>query len=139
MDINPGKKLLVKLADSSAADRQRVEQLGPYVKSLARLEGIELIDDAATVTAAAAALVGQMRIVVPLAGLLDLEAEVQRLTKQRGRVEADLGTCRAKLANSQFLSNAPEEIVADQRGRAAELTVKLEQLDAQLERLRAAE
>ncbi len=139
MNINPGKKLLVKLADSSAVDRQRVDQLGPYVKSLARLEGIELIDDAATVTAAAAALVGQMRIVVPLAGLLDLEAELQRLTKQRGRVEADLGTCRAKLANSQFLSNAPEEIVADQRGRAAELTVKLEQLDAQLERLRAAE
>jgi len=139
MNINPGKKLLVKLAKSSAADRRRLDQLGPYVKSLARLEGIELIDTEASVNTAAAALVGQMRIVVPLAGLLDLEAEVQRLTKRRGRVEAELGKCRAKLANSQFLSNAPDEIVADQRGRAAELTVKLEHLDAQLERLRAAD
>ena len=139
LDINPGKKLLVKLAESSATDRRRLDKLGAYVKSLARLEGIELIEDDATVTAAAAALVGQMRIVVPLAGLLDLEAEVQRLTKKRGRVEADLDTCRAKLANSQFLSNAPKEIVAVQRGRAAELTLRLEQLDGQLERLRAAE
>jgi valyl-tRNA synthetase len=139
LDINPGKKLLVKLAESSATDRRRLDKLGAYVKSLARLESIELIEDDATVTAAAAALVGQMRIVVPLAGLLDLEAEVQRLTKKRGRVEADLDTCRAKLANSQFLSNAPKEIVADQRGRAAELTLRLEQLDGQLERLRAAE
>jgi valyl-tRNA synthetase len=54
-------------------------------------------------------------------------------------VEADLGKCRAKLADSQFLSNAPEEIVADKRGRSDELTLKLEQLDAQLERLRAPE
>ncbi len=80
-----------------------------------------------------------MRIVVPLAGSLDLEAEVERLTKRRGRVEAELGKCRAKLANSQFLSNAPDEIVADQRDRAAKLTMKLEHLDAQLEQLRAAE
>jgi valyl-tRNA synthetase len=59
--------------------------------------------------------------------------------KQRGRVEADLGKCRAKLADSQFLSNAPEEIVANKRGRSDELTLKLEQLDAQLERLRSPE
>ncbi|MEE9570931.1 MAG: class I tRNA ligase family protein, partial [Gammaproteobacteria bacterium] len=139
MDINPGKKLLVKVAESSAADRSRLDRHGPYLKSLARLEGIELIDDADTVSAAAVALVGQMRLVVPLAGLIDLDAEVERLTKQRGRVETDLGKCRAKLADSQFLSNAPEEIVANKRGRSAELTLKLEQLDAQLERLRAAE
>ena len=139
MDINPGKKLLVKVAESSAADRSRLDRHGPYLKSLARLEGIELIDDADTVSAAAVALVGPMRLVVPLAGLIDLDAEVERLTKQRGRVEADLGKCRAKLADSQFLSNAPEEIVANKRGRSDELTLKLEQLDAQLERLRAAE
>ncbi|MEE8094166.1 MAG: valine--tRNA ligase [Gammaproteobacteria bacterium] len=139
MDINPGKKLLVKVAESSAADRSRLDRHGPSLESLARLEGIELIDDADNVSAAAVALVGQMRLVVPLAGLIDLDAEIERLTKQRGRVEADLGKCRAKLADSQFLSNAPEEIVANKRGRSDELTLKLEQLDAQLERLRAPE
>jgi valyl-tRNA synthetase len=139
MDINPGKKLLVKVAESSAADRSRLDRHGPSLESLARLEGIELIDDADDVSAAAVALVGQMRLVVPLAGLIDLDAEIERLMKQRGRVEADLGKCRAKLADSQFLSNAPEEIVADKRGRSDELTLKLEQLDAQLERLRAPE
>ena len=138
MNISPGKKLPVKLAESSPTDRSRLDQHGPYLKALARLESIELVDATDTVSAAAA-LVGQMRIVVPLAGLLDLDAEVKRLTKQRGRVTTDLGKCRAKLADSQFLSNAPEQIVTEQQDRADELTQKLERLDAQLERLRAAE
>ena len=139
LDISPGKKLLVQVAESSAADRKRLDRHGPYVKSLARLASIERIDADETVSAAAVALVGQMRLVVPLAGLIDLDAELKRLMKQREQVAASLSQCRTKLANSQFLSNAPEEIVAKERHRADELTQKLEQLDTQLERLSAAE
>ncbi len=139
MNISPAKKLPVKLAESSAADRRRLDQHGSYLKALTRLESIELIDAAATVSAASVALVGQMHIVVPLAGLIDLDAEVKRLTKQRERLAADLDQCRTKLGNSKFVSNAPEEIVAKERRRADELTQKLEQLAAQLERLSAAQ
>jgi valyl-tRNA synthetase len=139
MDISPGKKLLVKVAESSAADRRRLDRHGPYLESLARLASIELIDADETVSAAAVALVGQMRLVVPLAGLIDLDAEVKRLTKQRERVAASLSQCQTKLAKPRFLSNAPAEIVAKERHRADELTQKLEQLDTQLERLSAAE
>ena len=136
MEINPGKRLPVKLAESSAADRRRADEHGVYLTALGRLEKIEVVDEATTVSGTATALVGRMRILVPLAGLIDLDAEMTRLTKQRQQAQADLDLCQTKLANSQFIGNAPAAIVTKTQDRATELTQKLAQLETQLERLR---
>jgi len=136
MEINPGKRLPVKLAESSAADRRRADEHGAYLTALGRLEKIEVVDEATTVSGTATALVGRMRILVPLAGLIDLDAEMTRLTKQRQQAQADLDLCQTKLANSQFIGNAPAAIVTKTQDRATELTQKLAQLETQLERLR---
>jgi valyl-tRNA synthetase len=136
MGINPGKRLSVKLAGSSAADRRRADEHGAYLTTLGRLEKIEVVDETTTVSGTATALVGRMRILVPLAGLIDLDAELTRLTKQRQQAQADLDLCQTKLANSQFVDNAPAAIVTKTQDRATELTQKLAQLETQLERLR---
>ncbi|MFL2547390.1 MAG: valine--tRNA ligase [Candidatus Rariloculaceae bacterium] len=137
MDISPGKKLPVKLADASDLDRARHEKHAAYLTALARLESIEVIDGSDSDSKAAIALMGKMRMLVPLEGLIDLDAEIARLEKQRGQVAADLGKAQGKLGNSQFVSNAPEAIVAKEKQRAAEFSEKIRQLDAQIERLRA--
>ena len=80
---------------------------------------------------------GRMTILVPLEGLIDLAAESERLEKQKRQAAADLEKTEQKLANPQFVANAPEAVVNEQRGRAEALEERLAQLDAQLARLKA--
>jgi valyl-tRNA synthetase len=136
MNISPNKLLPVRLAGSSAMDRARVERLRSYIEKLARIEDIDFIDDSTSLRGAATALLGELRILVPLAGLVDVNAEVERLAKQVARSGKDLDSCRRKLENAQFVDNAPPDVVAKERTRAEELGQRIVQLRAQLERLR---
>ena len=84
---------------------------------------------------AATALLGGMRILVPLAGLIDVALERERLDKQLARTKDDLQKCLRKLGNENFVANAPEEIVAKENARVAEFRQRAEQLEQQLARL----
>jgi valyl-tRNA synthetase len=136
-NISPSKPLPVKLADCSAEDRDRLSRNEAYIKKLAGLSSIETVAGDDAVSGAAAALLGRMRILVPLAGLIDVAAERERLTRQLERVTGDLAKAERKLQNEQFLANAPDDVVAKERTRAAELTERGTQLERQLERLAA--
>ena len=78
-----------------------------------------------------------MKVLVPMAGVIDADAEIARLTKQRGKIEADLAKSAKKLANPAFVDNAPAEVVEKERARAAEMEAALQRLEEQLERVRA--
>jgi valyl-tRNA synthetase len=136
MNLSPGKTLPVKLAGASATDRARVTANRAYIEKLARVADIELVDEGDAVRGAATALLGEMRILVPLAGLVDASAEIARLDKQLARARKELEACQRKLDNASFVNNAPAEIIAKERDRAAELTQRSEQLSAQLSRIR---
>ena len=135
MNVSPAKKIPLLLADSSATDRQRATLHADLLRSLARLAGIEVIDDGQEPSGVATALVGQLRVLVPLAGIIDIAAECARLTKQRERLEQDLRKARAKLANEQFVANAPAAVIQKERDREDELSSRIDALDAQLARL----
>jgi valyl-tRNA synthetase len=139
MDISPGKKLPVKLVDASDIDRARLKKHGAYLEALARLDSIETIDDPDAISKAATVLMGKMRMLVPLVGLIDLDAEISRLAKQRSQIAVDLSKAEGKLGNSQFVNNAPKDIVTKEKSRAKDFKQKLEQLDAQIERLQTAD
>jgi len=83
----------------------------------------------------ATALLGGMKILVPMAGLVDVAAERARLEKHRDKAAADLSKVSAKLSNENFVSRAPEAVVAKEKGRQQELQLEIEQLDAQLAKL----
>jgi valyl-tRNA synthetase len=70
-------------------------------------------------------------------GLIDVDAERQRLAKQRQKIEADLSRAEAKLANPKFVDNAPDDVVAQERERQRDFRHRLAQLDEQLEKLEA--
>jgi valyl-tRNA synthetase len=127
--------LTVRLADASEADRARVARHDAYLRKLAGLERIELVRAGEPVKGAATALLGTMKILVPLAGLIDVAAERERLGKQLARARDDLGKVRRKLDNRDFVANAPPEIVAKEQERIAELEQRSRQLEQQLARL----
>jgi valyl-tRNA synthetase len=135
MNISPAKRLPVLLADLDGRDEERLQRNRDYLKALARLERIESAAAAAADGAVATALVRQFHILVPLAGLIDVDAERARLNKQRGRLQQDLGKTAAKLANQNFVANAPPAVVQKERDRAADLSTQLQTLDQQLSRL----
>ena len=135
MSIAPGKRLAARLAGATSVDHARVRRLEPQLRSLARLDDIAFVDSADGVHGAATALVGQMTILIPLEGLIDIEAERARLGKQVQRAGDDLRRSRVKLANAQFLANAPAAVVDRERERAAALDERIAQLNERLARL----
>ncbi|HEX6998553.1 MAG TPA: valine--tRNA ligase [Gammaproteobacteria bacterium] len=135
MSIPRSTALTVKLAGASELDRARAAEHDTYLKKLANLSAIEIVEGEPPVRGAATALLGELTILVPLAGLIDASAERGRLGKQLERVRADLAKARAKLGNRNFTANAPQDVVAKERARAEELTQREAQLAQQLDRL----
>jgi len=135
MDIPPGKALPVILQNASADDRQRVARHSGLLQHVGRVESVTVLADGEEPPASATALIDELRLLVPMKGMIDVTAERRRLGKQRTRVEADLGRTRGKLGNPNFVSNAPADVVAQEKQRATEFERQLAQLDEQLERL----
>ncbi|MBE0599427.1 MAG: valine--tRNA ligase [Desulfuromonadales bacterium] len=137
MDINPGKQIPA-LLDCKSGDALAVMRTGErYIRALARVEtltygvGIERPAKAATQVA------GEVEILVPLAGLIDLEAEEQRLLKEIARLDKDVAMFEKKLANEAFVAKAPPEVLAKDRGKLAEAKDKAAILQRSLERIQA--
>ncbi|MEZ5473380.1 MAG: valine--tRNA ligase [Steroidobacteraceae bacterium] len=136
MDIAPSKRIPALLQNASAIDREYADSYAVYLERLAGLERVEFLAADAPAPEAATALVGELTILVPMAGLIDPAVEAERLAKRTGRLESDLGKLQAKLANASFVANAPPEVVAGDRARVAELESQRERLRVQLARVR---
>ncbi|MHB1058687.1 MAG: valine--tRNA ligase [Rhodanobacter sp.] len=135
MNIPPGKTIPLLLADGDAGDRARVAKFAGQIAFLARTEVPHWIEAGAGEPAAAAAVVGTLRVLIPLAGLIDLGAEKARLAKEIGRIEVEIRKCEGKLGNANFVANAPAEVVAQERQRIADWNTTLGALREQAGKL----
>jgi valyl-tRNA synthetase len=108
-----------------------------FLMTLARLASIRWLDDHETAPESAAALIGEMKLLIPMAGLIDKDAELARLQKELDKLTADIGRCEGKLANKDYVDRAPVHVVAKERERLVELAHNREQLQRQWERIRA--
>jgi len=135
MDIAPGRRLPLLLQGAGDDDRRLLQRHGRLVRDVGRIESVDFLDQGTEAPPSATALLGDMKIFVPMAGLIDVEAERSRLGKQAKKVEAELSRAEAKLANPRFVDNAPAEIVAKERDRETEFRRQLDQIREQLERL----
>ena len=136
MNINPSKRIPLFLSGACAQDLAYLEQYRPYLERLAGIESITVLARDETAPQSATALVGNMTLHVPMAGLIDASAEAERLHKLLARAEADLGKVRGRLANGSFIANAPAAVVEGERARQADLERTAISLTAQLERVR---
>ncbi len=135
MDISPGKLLPVLLQGASTADRQRAADHALLLQRVGRVESIAALAEGDEPPVAATALLGDLRLLVPMKGLIDVEAERARLLKQRKKVETDLQRSSGKLGDQKFVNNAPPEVVTLERQRVAEFEKTIVQLTEQLEKL----
>ena len=135
MDIAPGRPLSVLLQGASDTDQELLARHALYLKNLGRLADVRVLADDESPPPSATALLGAMKILVPMAGVIDVAAEKLRLEKKRGRGTHDLQKIQGKLENKQFLAKAPAAVLAKERQRFTELEREISQIDAQLEKL----
>ncbi|MDJ0709784.1 MAG: valine--tRNA ligase [Woeseiaceae bacterium] len=135
MDISPGKPLPVLLQHAGHEDRHRAESLAFLLQRVGRVESIRALGDGEEPPAAATALLGDMRLLVPMKGLIDVETERARLEKQMEKVRAELAKANGKLGNENFVNNAPPAVVSQERDRVTEFEKTLAQLEEQLQKL----
>ncbi|NUR23799.1 valine--tRNA ligase [Frateuria sp.] len=135
MNIAPGKTIPLLLAGGEAADRVRVAKFAAQIAFLARTEAPQWIEPGVDEPASAAAVVGSLRVLIPLAGLIDLTAEKARLAKEIARIEGEIKKCEGKLGNANFVANAPAEVVAQERQRIVDWGTQLEALREQAGKL----
>ena len=135
MDIPPGKGLNVLLQNFSAQDQVYFKNSQQYIYYLAKVENIEWIKDE-TAPESAITLVGEMKILIPLAGLIDKDAEIARLEKEIKKESSNLEKTQAKLNNPNFSDKAPKDVVEKERNRAEELQKKLAQLNEQVDKIK---
>ncbi len=100
-----------------------------------RIEQITILESGKEPPQSATALLGNMKILVPMAGLIDVEAECARLSRKRQKSLTDRMKSENKLGNPKFVNNAPEAVVDKERRRIDDLRIEIEQLDTQLEKL----
>ncbi len=135
MNIAPGKTIPLLLAGGDAMDRARAAKFAAQIAFLARTETPAWIEPGAAEPAAAAAVVGSLRVLIPLAGLIDLGAEQARLAKEISKIEGEIKKCEGKLGNANFVANAPAEVVAQERQRIVDWNTQLAALQEQAEKL----
>ena len=135
MNLKPSLRVPVLAQNAGERERALVRAHGRYLTAGAGLSGIAYLDGGEVVPNAATALLGDMKVLIPLEGLVDLAAERQRLRKQIDRQTRDLDRCETKLGNDSFVARAPPAIVDKERTRARELSTALGKLRAQLEAL----
>jgi valyl-tRNA synthetase len=135
MDIPPGKPLPVILDNASEADERRTNEHASLLQRVGRVESVTLLADGEEPPAAATALIDELRLLVPMKGMIDVDAERTRLGKQLDKVQSDLARARSKLDNPNFVNNAPADVVTQEKQRAADFERQIAQLSEQLEKL----
>ncbi len=135
MNISPGKGLAVYFLNGSANDAQRLQENRQFLCKLANIESISWLDDEADAPLCATALAGELQILVPMAGLIDVAAELARLDREIEKLTTESGKLAGKLSNAKFVDNAPAEVVDKERAKLADYRASLEQFAAKRARI----
>ncbi|MBB3101921.1 valine--tRNA ligase [Azomonas macrocytogenes] len=135
MNISMAKRIDVILANSSDEDRRRLAENLPLLSKLAKLESIRVLAGTEEAPMSATALVGDMQVLVPMAGLIDKSAELARLDKEIQRLGGEVKRVGGKLANVSFVAKAPAEVIDKERAKLVEAEQALTKLASQREKI----
>ncbi|EXJ12117.1 Valine--tRNA ligase [Nitrincola nitratireducens] len=131
MNIGPGKAISVLLRNTDAEDERRLKATESLLIKLAKLDSIERLATDADAPMSATGLVGAMEILVPMAGLIDKDAELARLNKEVDKLNKEIERLAGKLSNEGFVSKAPAEVVAKEKDKLADMQAACSRLSEQ--------
>ncbi len=133
LNVSPAKTIRLLLQDGNDHDRARIARFASSLSFLLKLDDIAWMEAGADAPASAAAVVGELKLLVPLEGLVDLDAERARLDKEIARVSGEKDKSEAKLA--KFTDKVPPAVVDQERQRLADWSSQLAALHAQRAKL----
>ena len=129
MGISPAQKLPLV----ASGDRERLAGFAPYLKALAKLEAVEIVDALPADSVAPVQIVGDAHLMLKVE--IDVDAERQRLDKEIARIDGEIAKAQGKLGNASFVERAPAAVVEQERGRLAGFSETVAKLRAQRARL----
>ena len=135
MNISPGKPLQCFIKNFNSQDKNFIEKNKLIIFTLAKLNNIDLLELNEEGPESAIALVGEMQILIPLAGLIDKDAEKDRLNKEIDKLIKLKALFSAKLNNKKFISGAPEVVVKKEQDKLASVKKALKDLETQLKKI----
>jgi valyl-tRNA synthetase len=131
MDIAPSKPLPVLLRNASSEDIRRLEENAIFLHSIAKLETVTILNKDDNAPACATSLLSSLEIMIPMAGLIDKDAELARISKALDKLEKDFARTQGKLANEKFVRNAPEVVITKEKAKLADFTMQMQKLHEQ--------
>ncbi|WP_322981142.1 valine--tRNA ligase [Pseudomonas sp. C11] len=120
MKISMAKRIDIIVANASAEDQRRLADFEPLLNKLAKLESVRVLAAGEEAPMSATTLVGEMEVLVPMAGLIDKDAELARLDKEIARLDGEVKRVGGKLSNEGFVAKAPAEVLEKERAKLAE-------------------
>ncbi|MBA4290624.1 MAG: valine--tRNA ligase [Pseudomonas sp.] len=120
MKISMAKRIDIILQNANAEDLRRLADNAPLLNKLAKLESVRVLEAGEEAPMSATALVGDMQVLVPMAGLIDKDAELARLDKEIARLSGEVQRVGGKLANEGFVAKAPADVLDKERAKLAE-------------------
>nr|WP_322941390.1 valine--tRNA ligase [Pseudomonas sp. s4] len=137
MKISMAKRIDIIVANASAEDLRRLADFEPLLSKLAKLESVRVLAAGEEAPMSATTLVGEMEVLVPMAGLIDKDAELARLDKEVARLEGEVKRVGGKLANEGFVAKAPAEVLEKERAKLAEAEQALAKMVEQRSKIAA--
>ena len=135
MNITPGRPLPCYIKNLNSLDQNFIKNNEIIISTIAKLESIEIISENDDEPESAITLVGEMKILIPLAGLIDKDQEITRLNKEIDKLAKLRQQFSGKLSNKQFVSSAPELVVEKERLKLASVEQSLDELEIQLKKI----
>ncbi|ARU89436.1 valine--tRNA ligase [Pseudomonas sp. M30-35] len=135
MNISMAKRIDIILKNASSEDQRRLKDNAPLLNKLAKLESVSILAAGEEPPLSATALVGDMEVLVPMAGLIDKAAELGRLDKEIQRLEGEVKRVGGKLGNAGFVDKAPADVIEKERAKLAEAELALGKLAEQRARI----
>ena len=135
MDISPARPIPLIFYNGTAEDKRRLDAYTELLSAIARPESLTWLNAGEALPVANAQLIGEMQLLVPLAGLIDKDAELQRLAKELDRLANDIKRSSGKLTNPNFINKAPEDVVFKEKSKLADFEQALKDLTLQKNRI----
>jgi len=141
MKLGNAVRLPVLLDNISDEETARLSRIENQFKSLAKVDTLTIVNagDGADkeLPLSSSSMVGQLKVLVPMKGLIDPTAELNRLAKAQEKLVKQAESLRSKLSNESFVSKAPANVVESEKAKLAEMDTQLAEMNKQIEQLKA--
>ena len=136
-NIAPSKPLALLVRNASESDCKILAENDRLLQAIAKLEQVKVLAQGEDAPLSVTKLIGNVELFVPMAGFINKEAELARLTKEIEKLNGEVKRIEGKLSNEAFVAKAPEQVIAKEREKMAEYAEGLEKLKQQYKAIEA--